>query len=36
MKSSIEMSSRVEDQTESAEFVLRLGNALLEAGYPIN
>jgi uncharacterized membrane protein YjjP (DUF1212 family) len=35
-KSSIEMSSRVEDQTESAEFVLRLGNALLEAGYPIN
>jgi uncharacterized membrane protein YjjP (DUF1212 family) len=30
------MSSQVEDHTEAAEFVLRLGNALLEAGYPIN
>src|SRR5215472_7684098 len=25
-----------EDQREAAEFVLRLGNALLQAGYPIN
>lgn len=25
-----------EDQREAAEFVLRLGNALLQAGFPIN
>src|SRR5215469_1792069 len=30
------MSGQAEDQTEAAEFVLRLGNALLQAGYPIN